>query len=107
MLDLNRIVVEIAQAVERLPLRMDAYNLMARRLARSRNDANAEEQFALALHQFQHTSLPHHPQGTGHMRVGITQFLLYFGILPVGISKKAARVGETRSHFSTSFHCNT
>ena len=41
MFYLDRMVVEITQEVERLPRRMDANNLMSRRLAGCRNDLDA------------------------------------------------------------------
>ena len=94
MLKLNRVVAEIAQAIESLALRVNAHDLVAGRFAGGRDDTHSWSQVTIAIHQFEQTKFVQYAEGVAIGGIGVPESLLCFGFIPVCSSKIDARIWE-------------
>src|ERR671933_1752913 len=96
LLKFDRYMVEVAKAVERLPLRVNSNNLVAGCLAWRSHNLYASAQIAVAVNEFQEPVAVQDTKRVTFCRVGVMQRLLERGFVPVRSAEIIMCIGERR-----------
>jgi len=103
LLDFDCMMVEVAEAIQRLTIQVDAHKLVASRLTGCSDDAHPGEQVVVSLNEFQLAPLVKHPESTTVFGVGVLEGSPGFRVFPVGPAQVATSVGKARHILSLAF----